>query len=50
MIMLPGKPPYSQQGGGYPGDNIKNMDFSYPFGENSNKKRQMDHGGIFGVI
>lgn len=38
MIMLPGKPPYSQQGGGYPGDNIKNMDFSYPFGENSNKK------------
>ncbi|MGP1457696.1 MAG: CFI-box-CTERM domain-containing protein [Treponema sp.] len=38
MIMLPGKPPYSQQGGENPINNIKNMDFSYPFGDNSNKK------------
>lgn len=38
MIMLPGKPPYSQQGGGTPQKNISNMDFSYPFEENSNKK------------
>ncbi|MBQ5927335.1 MAG: hypothetical protein IIX01_05380 [Clostridia bacterium] len=37
MIMLPGKPPYSQQGGGNPVQNIISMDFSYPFGENSNK-------------
>lgn len=38
MIMLPGKPPYSQQGGENPADNIINMDFSYPFGTQSNKK------------
>lgn len=38
MIMLPGKPPYSQQGGENPIDNIINMDFSYPFGEQSNRK------------
>lgn len=38
MIMLPGKPPYSQQGGENPMDNIKRMDFSYPFRDNSNKK------------
>lgn len=38
MIMLPGKPPYSQQGGEDPISNIINMDFSYPFGDNSNKK------------
>ena len=38
MIMLPGKPPYSQQGGEDPVTNIINMDFSYPFGELSNKK------------
>lgn len=38
MIMLPGKPPYSQQGGENPVDNIIKMDFSYPFGDNSNKK------------
>lgn len=38
MIMLPGKPPYSQQGGDDPISNIMRMDFSYPFGENSNKK------------
>lgn len=39
MIMLPGKPPYSQQGGEDPINNIINMDFSYPFGDSSNKKK-----------
>lgn len=38
MIMLPGKPPYSHQEGEDPLANIKKMDFSYPLGENSNKK------------
>lgn len=38
MIMLPGKPPYSQQGGEDPIANIINMNFSYPFGDSSNKK------------
>jgi serine/threonine protein kinase len=38
MIMLPGKPPYSHQGGGEGKDNIRGMDFSYPCGEISNKK------------
>lgn len=38
MIMLPGKPPYSQQGGEDPIHNIIRMDFSYPFGDCSNKK------------
>ena len=38
MIMLPGKPPYSQQGGDNPINNIIKMDFSYPFEESSNKK------------
>ena len=31
MMLLPGKPPYSQQGGGSPAENIKNMDFPYSF-------------------
>ena len=38
MIMLPGKPPYSQQGGADQAENIKKMDFSYPLGDISNKK------------
>lgn len=38
MIMVPGKPPYAQHGGEDPIANIINMDFSYPFGNNSNKK------------
>lgn len=38
MIMLPGKPPYSQQGGESLVQNIMSMDFSYPFGPTSNKK------------
>ncbi|WP_456279015.1 protein kinase domain-containing protein [Bacillus sp. AK128] len=33
MIMLPGQPPYSHQGGGTPGENIKQMGFPYPLGE-----------------
>ena len=38
MIMLPGKTPYAQQDGGEISENIKNGNFSYPCGENSNKK------------
>lgn len=38
MIMIPGKPPYSQQGGSNPMENITRMDFSYPLGDSSNKK------------
>ena len=38
MIMLPGKPPYAQQGGEDLISNILNMNFSYPLGEESNKK------------
>lgn len=38
MIMLPGKPPYSQQGGEDPITNIINMDFSYPLKEERNGK------------
>lgn len=38
MIMLPGKHPYSMQGGSDPVQNIREMDFSYPLGEQSNKK------------
>ena len=32
MLMLPGKTPYAQQGGGTPLENIKSMEFPYPFG------------------
>ncbi len=38
MIMLPGKPPYSLQGGENQIDNIINGDFAYPLGSRSNKK------------
>lgn len=38
MTLLPGKPPYSQQGGGTPEDNIRKMDFPYPFGDESTGK------------
>ena len=38
MIMLPGKPPYSQLGGDDPVSNIKKMDFSYPLGDKTNSK------------
>jgi serine/threonine protein kinase len=36
MIMLPGKPPYSLQGGESQSENIVNMDFAYGLGEESN--------------
>jgi serine/threonine protein kinase len=36
MIMLPGKPPYSVQGGENQSENIINMDFAYGLGEESN--------------
>ncbi len=36
MIMLPGKHPYSLQGGESIKENILNMDFAYPLGEQSN--------------
>jgi serine/threonine protein kinase len=38
MILLPGKTPYSHQGGGSPVKNIKDGIFSYPLGEKSNQK------------
>lgn len=38
MILLPGKPPYSHQGGGDPLSNIRKGIFPYPFGKKSNKK------------
>ena len=38
MIMLPGKPPYSQLGSGNLAANIKKMDFSYPLGDKTNSK------------
>lgn len=38
MIMLPGKPPYSLQGGENQIDNIINGDFAYPSGERKNGK------------
>ncbi|VVP50859.1 hypothetical protein PS903_05279 [Pseudomonas fluorescens] len=37
MILLPGKPPYSQQGGGTASDNIRNMNFPYRFKKDSGK-------------
>lgn len=38
MIMLPGKPPYSQIDGGDQVSNIIDGNFSYPLGEDTNKK------------
>jgi hypothetical protein len=38
MALLPGKPPYSHQGGGNPAKNIKKGKFSYPLGEKSGIK------------
>lgn len=43
MILLPGKPPYSQQGGGTPGENIKKNLFPYPF---HNQGENVQHHGI----
>ncbi len=36
MIFLPGKPPYSFQGGGSPSENIRKGNFSYPLGDDDN--------------
>ncbi len=38
MILLPGKAPYSKRGGEGPAQNIKSMDFSYPYLDNYNGK------------
>lgn len=38
MILLPGKSPYTQQGGGNPAANIMAMEFPYPCGKNSTGK------------
>jgi hypothetical protein len=38
MIMLPGKPPYAQQGGENMDENILKMNFSYPFEKKSTQK------------
>lgn len=38
MVMMLGKTPYAQQGGGTPAENIRRMDFSYPLQEKSNGK------------
>lgn len=35
MVLFPGKPPYSQQGGGSPADNIKSKNFPYRFSSKS---------------
>jgi len=37
MIMIPGKPPYSHQGGGDGAENIRKMHFPYPLGEKSSQ-------------
>lgn len=37
MILLPGKPPYSQQGGGSPAENIKSKNFPYRFFRENSK-------------
>ncbi|WDU61414.1 hypothetical protein LRS56_21680 [Pseudomonas poae] len=37
MILLPGKPPYAQQGGGSQEENIKNRNFPYRYKKNSGK-------------
>lgn len=38
MLLLPGKPPYSHQGGGDPLANIIKREFSYPLKDKSNQK------------
>lgn len=50
MILLPGKPPFSKIGGSDPATNIKNKDFSYPYGKERKKKLLMVHGDLYGVI
>ena len=50
MIMLPGKPPYSQQGGEDPVSNIMKMNFHILLERVQIRKRQKVLGDIFGVI
>lgn len=38
MILLPGKPPYSQQGGGSPAENIKSRNFPYRYFKENGQK------------
>lgn len=38
MILMPGKPPYSQQGGGTPAENIKSRNFPYKFSNDGNQE------------
>jgi hypothetical protein len=38
MILHPGKPPYAQQGGGDPAENIKKQNFAYPYGKDVSGK------------
>jgi serine/threonine protein kinase len=38
MILFPGKPPYSQQGGGSPAENIKSKNFPYRYFKESGKE------------
>lgn len=39
MILLPGKPPYSQQGGGSPSENIKSKNFPYRFAKDPTSEK-----------
>jgi len=52
MLLHPGKPPYSQQGGGSPGENIKKREFPYGFkGATSSKNTpQGPWGKIWGNL
>ncbi len=50
MILFPGKPPYSRRGGSDPATNIKDTNFSYPYGQNRKKKLRKVLGGLYGVI
>lgn len=38
MILHPGKPPYAQQGGGDPVENIRKQNFAYPYGKDISGK------------
>lgn len=51
MILFPGKPPYSQQGGGSPADNIKTQKFPYRnFDDKENFSGENAPRGSWGII
>lgn len=51
MILFPGKPPYSQQGGGSPADNIKAQKFPYRnFSDKENFSGENAPKGSWGII